>query len=161
MILSKTNPHQWKALLNQKALDLNRCLSSYLQFRIKRPHCVVAFQDALGCGPTVCMKKLPTKADLRRELNGEISQYLSSGGTVQHVAAGVSGKDPLNPQKRSMTEIFNGPRQERTPLDHVLADLESRRQKDTKPKPKSRSRPKKKVIYDDFGEPLREVWVEE
>jgi len=107
------------------------------------------------------MKKLPTKADLRRELNGEISQYLSSGGTVQHVAAGVSGKDPLNPQKRSMTEIFNGPRQERTPLDHVLADLESRRQKDTKPKSKSRARPKKKVIYDDFGEPLREVWVEE
>lgn len=80
---------------------------------------------------------------------------------MQRVAAGVSGKDPLNPQKRSMTEIFNGPKQERTPLDHVLADLESRRQKDTKPKPKKHTRPKKKVIYDDFGEPLREVWVEE
>jgi len=161
MILSKTNPQQSKALLNQKPLDLNRCSLRYLQFKAKRPHCVVAFKYALGCGATVSMKKIPTKADLRRELNGEISQYLNSGGTVQRVAAGVSGKDPLNPQKRSMTEIFNGPRQERTPLDHVLADLESRRQKNTKPKPKKHTRPKKKVIYDDFGEPLREVWVEE
>lgn len=107
------------------------------------------------------MKKIPTKADVRKALEAEVRAYIASGGYVNQVPPGQSGKDATQPEHRSMREIFTGPKQERTPLDHVVAELQSRRQGATTPKSKPKARPKKKVIYDDFGEPLRTIWVEE
>jgi hypothetical protein len=107
------------------------------------------------------MKKIPTKADVRRALQTEVQDFIASGGSVSQVPAGLSGRDAAQPEHRSMREIFTGPKQERTPLDHVVAELQSRRQSASPTKPKVSKRPKKKVIYDDFGEPIRTVWVEE
>ena len=45
-------------------------------------------------------------------------------------------------------------------LPEVVDKLEKRRQE--KPNtPVKKSRPKRKLIYDDFGEPLRWVWVDD
>ncbi len=107
------------------------------------------------------MKKIPTKADARKALHAQVQAYIASGGNVSQVPAGQSGKDATQPERRNMREIFTGPKQERTPLDHVVAELQSRRQSASSAKPKIKKRPKKKVIYDDFGEPIRTVWVEE
>ncbi|MDB4309084.1 hypothetical protein N9913_02120 [Porticoccaceae bacterium] len=44
----------------------------------------------------------------------------------------------------------------------MVSALDSRKKKKTPPKPvKVSKRPKKKLIYDDFGEPVREVWTDE
>ncbi|WP_438985388.1 hypothetical protein [Aequoribacter sp.] len=107
------------------------------------------------------MKKIPTKADVRKALQAEVQAFIASGGCVNQVPAGKSGKDATQPEHRTLREIFTGPKQERTPLDHVVAELQSRRKSVSSAKPKVKKRPKKKVIYDDFGEPLRTVWVEE
>lgn len=106
------------------------------------------------------MKKVPTKADLRRDLSAEVSAYIESGGVVKRVPAGVSGKDPGHTMPRSMHEIFNEPKQERTPLTHVVAAMQARKVTEP-PKKLKPSRPKKKVIYDDFGEPIRTVWIDQ
>lgn len=52
-----------------------------------------------------------------------------------------------------------GPRP-RTPALEVLATIDARRKHRHKPATKAspRRQPRKKIIYDDFGEPLREVW---
>jgi hypothetical protein len=43
----------------------------------------------------------------------------------------------------------------------VVSALDSRKKKKTPSKPiKASKRPKKKLIYDDFGEPVREVWTD-
>jgi len=53
-------------------------------------------------------------------------------------------------------------RQERTPVPDVLRAIDERRDARRKPQKKTTAKrssgPKKKVIYDDFGEPLRVVW---
>jgi|SaaInl74LU_5_DNA_1037368.scaffolds.fasta_scaffold54921_2 hypothetical protein len=107
------------------------------------------------------MKKLPTKADARKVLQAEVQAFLASGGNVNQIPSGQSGRDAAQPEHRTMREIFSGPKQERTPLDHVVAELQSRRQNASTAKIKIHKRPKKKVIYDDFGEPIRTVWVQE
>jgi hypothetical protein len=43
-----------------------------------------------------------------------------------------------------------------------VSALDSRKKKKAPPKPAKVSKsPKKKIIYDDFGEPVREVWADE
>lgn len=106
------------------------------------------------------MRKRPTKAEIRAELEAQVQSYLEKGGDLLSVANGVSGRDnpdgPLKPNHLS----FDEPKEGRTLVPEVLAAIDSRRRPVQKPKhvPK---RPKKKMIYDDFGEPLRWEWVEE
>ena len=54
---------------------------------------------------------------------------------------------------------------ERTPVNEVVATLNARRaamKRRRKPVAKRRSQGAgKRIIYDDFGEPLRRVWVDE
>lgn len=102
------------------------------------------------------MKPLPTKAQIRAQLAQETQQYLQEGGVVNDVPRGASGRtDNYNPFGQMAP---NGPRQPRTPVDHVIKSLEARKQPQSPRKPK---RPYKKLITDDFGEPLRWVWVED
>ncbi|WP_237445461.1 hypothetical protein [Sinobacterium norvegicum] len=103
---------------------------------------------------------MPTKADIRDELEQQISQFMHSGGAVHQIERGLSGRiDNSKPLNQSSIG-FEKPKDQRTPLPDVVSELEARRQP-TKPTTKtSNKKPTRKMLYDDFGEPLRWVWVE-
>ena len=109
----------------------------------------------------LCAVKKPiTKAQIRDEIEKQIDEFISRGGAVDNIQRGLSGRDnpsgPLKPESHN----FQQPRAERTYVPEVVAALESRRKpKINKPAPPKR-KPRKKLIYDDFGEPLRWEWEE-
>mgnify|MGYP003633608243 FL=1 len=111
------------------------------------------------------VKKLPDKADLRADLDRETRRFLQEGGEVKSVPSGVSGKDPLAPPLYLTRRLFSEPRAERTLIPEVIAAIEERRKALQKKRPATktvnRSRPRRKTLYDDFGEPLRQIWVDE
>lgn len=105
------------------------------------------------------MKKPITKAHIRSEMEQQIADYLTKGGEVDEIERGISGRSdgPLRPDNTA----FQQPKIGRTYVPEIVAAIDSRRnQKSVKPKAVKR-RPRKKMIYDDFGEPLRWEWVEE
>ena len=111
------------------------------------------------------MNKVITKADIRALLEQEMDRFLSRGGHVEKVPRGISGREagaPLVPPARG---LFIEPSAERTPVPEVIAAIEARRKQKLKrpspPKPSRVPKRKRKTIYDDFGEPLRRIWVEE
>lgn len=106
-----------------------------------------------------------SKAAIREELAAETNRFLQSGGEVHEVPAGTSAWEPGAKPPPSSQPIFSEPKQPRTPVPDVVAALEARREA---MKSKNRSAPKttgktskQKLIYDDFGEPLRKVWTDE
>ncbi len=106
------------------------------------------------------MKKPISKQQIRSEIEKQIVDFLKQGGSVSQIERGISGRlnpdGPLKPESGN----FQQPKTERTYLPEVVAALDER--KKAKPvKSKSiKKKPKKKIIYDDFGEPLRWEWVE-
>ena len=108
------------------------------------------------------MKRKPTKAQLRELLNQEMGQFQSGGGEINTVEPGVSGVQG-GPLKAQETVIFDGKKEERSYVNDVVAAIDSRKKKKPqKSASKSKSKqPTKKLIYDDFGEPLRWVWDDE
>ena len=107
------------------------------------------------------LKKPASKAELRQHLNQQTQAFLERGGEIARVERGVSGIDGREPARH--IPLFDQPKPTRTPLTDVIRALESRRAEKKKVKPRlavRRSR-RKKVVYDDFGEPLRVVWHEE
>lgn len=104
------------------------------------------------------------KASLRDELAKATQSFLSDGGEVNAVPTGVSSWVP-GARPPPARPLFEEPRSERTPVPEVVATIEARRESlKTRPRPATPRGPKRrrrKVIYDDFGEPLRHVWVEE
>lgn len=117
------------------------------------------YNDAMAKKP---FHKPPSKSDLRDDLNADVESFLRSGGEISAIAQGETAlerhKGPLQ------APLFNEPRTSRTPVDDVVAALKARKEaKHTRPKTAAtrRQRPKKKVIYDDFGEPLRTVWSDD
>lgn len=108
------------------------------------------------------MKKPPSKTDLRERLQRQTAAFLSSGGKVQELQTGESAYD--RDQAPPPAPLFETRRAERTPLTDVVAALDARRAtKRVQTKVVRRRTPKRRrqVVYDDFGEPLRVVWVEE
>jgi hypothetical protein len=105
------------------------------------------------------VKKIPTKADLRIELQRQINNYTYKGGEIQKIPTGVSGRE--NPHASLKTPLFNEPKADRTPVTEVVAALDSRRKQKPNHKKTTKPAPKEKIIYDDFGEPLRKVWVDQ
>ncbi len=109
------------------------------------------------------MKKIPTKADLRDELQRQIDQFTCKGGKIEQIDKGVTGRE--SPHASLKTPLFNEPKIARTPLTDVIAALDARSKsksalkKTSKPKEKEKEKEKEKIIYDDFGEPLRKVWT--
>jgi hypothetical protein len=105
------------------------------------------------------VKPIPTKAELRKLLEQEMEAFLEKGGQVEEIPRGVSGREaptgPLRPDHGDAP-----PRGDRTYLNDVVAAIEARKRRPGKEKP-VRKRPRKRLIYDDFGEPLRWEWVEE
>ncbi|MFV8816617.1 hypothetical protein [Haliea sp. E17] len=106
-----------------------------------------------------------SKAELRAELESATEHFLQKGGQVQQIPNGTSGKGPDDPLLFLNQRLFTEPKSERTPVPEVIAAIEARRRERFKrsPEPKRSRlpRPRRKVIYDDFGEPLRKVWVED
>ena len=111
------------------------------------------------------MKKPVSKADERAKLKREMERFLNRGGEVESVPRGVSGKDPGDPPLFLNRRLFVEPPLPRTPIPEVVAAIEARRQLKPRRGPvRKQSRlpqPRRKIIYDDFGEPLRKVWVDE
>jgi hypothetical protein len=104
--------------------------------------------------------KKPTKAELRHQLQAEVSQFLQGGGTIKQVDMGATGL--VDGKYSSLKGTFSQPTQSRTPVHSLLAAIDSRRSAKKGSTPKNgRSRPTQKIIYDDFGEPVRTVWVDE
>lgn len=111
------------------------------------------------------MKKPVSKADLRDELQEETERFLQDGGHVENIARGISGKDPGDAPLFLNRRLFIEPRGERTPVPEVVAAIEARRREKSQRKPQRKRsgvpRPRRKTLYDDFGEPLRKVWVDD
>lgn len=104
------------------------------------------------------MKPTKTRRELHHELEQQIAEFLDSGGSVDEVPRGLSGRPYAN---SPLVSIFEGTSHEdRTPVPDVVAAIEARKKPSGAHKP-HRSRPRKKVILDDFGQPLRWEWVED
>jgi hypothetical protein len=107
------------------------------------------------------MKKPPSKAEIRRQLEQQVGEYVDQGGKVKQIQRGVSGRGDASAPLGSNT-AFTEPRRERTPVHEVVATLEARRRpaaktKASQPQP---AKPQKVAIYDEFGEIIRWVWTD-
>ena len=105
-----------------------------------------------------------TKADLRRQLRQETERFLRQGGRVDEIPQGISGKEPGDPPLFLNRRLFIEPRTSRTLVPEVVAAIEARRREKYRGKPPLKRRMprwRRKVIYDDFGEPLRRIWLDE
>ncbi len=109
------------------------------------------------------MKKTPNKQEIRRQIASQVDDYLAQGGSIQQIPRGISGHNNRPGEQRPINQLFDQPRQQRTPIPEVLAALDERKQKKTEKKAPASKKPrlKEKIIYDDFGEPLRRIQVEE
>jgi len=104
------------------------------------------------------IKHKTTKKDTRKELESQVDQFIKANGTIQQVSMGESG---LVDGKYNTSHIgFNEPKQERTPLNHVVAAIQQKKSSKPPTPTQAKKKPKKTIIYDDFGEPLRWVWEE-
>jgi hypothetical protein len=111
------------------------------------------------------MDKPKSKAQLRAELQQQIAAYLQQGGSVNRVAQGISGQDALHRERPPTAQLFTRAPAERTPVNDVIAAIETRRaalrRRTRSATPRAKPRRRQRWVYDDFGEPLRRVWVEE
>ncbi|MGB0458560.1 MAG: hypothetical protein ACPH7H_00105 [Porticoccaceae bacterium] len=102
-----------------------------------------------------------SKNSLRRELRKKTEEFLGNGGEIKKCQQGETGEPADQPRARSVF-VSPSPLKSRTYVNDVVAKIDERKRKSPAKKPaKASKRPRKKVIYDDFGEPLREVWVDE
>jgi hypothetical protein len=111
------------------------------------------------------VKKPVTKEEIRDELQRATDRFLQQGGEVKNVPRGISGKDPGEPPVFLNRRLFIEPRSKRTLVPEVVAAIEARRKEKPRrgplPKRSRLPKPRRKTIYDDFGEPLRRVWVDD
>lgn len=97
-----------------------------------------------------------SKREIRDELNQQIQDFLERGGAVNECERGLSGREinqplPVPPIEKNL--------ETRTPVNEVVAAVEARKQPASKkPKTTKNTSPKKILVTDDFGEPVRWVW---
>ena len=101
------------------------------------------------------MKPIKTKNQIRDEINQQVEEFLQSGGKVNVVKQGVSGNED-NSNLFKQAASF-GPKQDRTPVTEVIKRLEERKA-GSQTHRQGNKKPKKVLVTDDFGEPLRWVW---
>tara|TARA_E500000178_G_scaffold313842_2_gene331609 strand:- start:30968 stop:31297 length:330 start_codon:yes stop_codon:yes gene_type:complete len=103
-----------------------------------------------------------SKKSIREDILAKTQDYLSNGGSIEKISLGESGPNTNEPRVRRVHEIEESS-ESKMFLNDVVAAVDARKEKTTKAKPltQNNSRRYKKLIYDDFGEPLREVWVDE
>jgi SutA-like transcriptional regulator len=98
----------------------------------------------------------------RQRIRQQTEEFLARGGQVSNVNPGVSGQGDPNARRLHQQSFTPSGTSERTPVPEVVAAIEARKQAKRlrhAAKPKLRQ-PKRKLIYDDFGEPLRWEWVD-
>lgn len=108
------------------------------------------------------MSKRPTKRELREQLQRHTQRYLQHGGEIHSYQRGETGLE--NGQYNDRSLGFEQPPSSRTPVEDVLRTIDQRRQQQRKSQHKEkprRKKPKQKIIYDDFGEPLRVIWEDD
>lgn len=105
------------------------------------------------------MKPLKTKAQVRAEIENQVDDFLHQGGAVTEIDRGISGREATSLPPTPVN--FDSPKADRTPVNEVVAAIESRRKPKPAPKALKPKQPRKKMILDDFGQPLRWEWVEE
>ena len=102
-----------------------------------------------------------SKNSIRRDIVRKTEEFLSRGGEIKQHVAGESAEPADQPRSRAVF-VSGQPPQMRTYLNDVVSAIDSRKKQAKAPTAvKPRNRPRKKIIYDDFGEPLREIWVED
>jgi len=105
------------------------------------------------------MKPMKSKAQERREIQQQIEAYLQGGGAVEAVAPGVSGREAGSYKLPQVS--FSQPPATRTPLLEEIRAIEARRRRSPAPaKRMAPARPRRVLIRDDFGEPLRWGWTD-
>jgi hypothetical protein len=103
------------------------------------------------------MKPTKTRRELHQELDLQVQEFLRAGGEVSEIPRGLSGRMDA---KGPLVNIFEGnSHEDRTPIPEIVAAIEARKKPQIPVKP-SKKRPTKKIIYDDFGQPLRWEWEE-
>lgn len=103
------------------------------------------------------VKPKPTKKETRQEIADQIDAFLKSKGEIKQADMGESG---LVDGKYNTSHIgFGEPKQERTPLNHVVAQMQQRKAGTPPPQPQKKRR-KKVIVYDDFGDAIRWYWEE-
>lgn len=98
---------------------------------------------------------------IRQRLRQKMDEYLARGGQVRKVEPGASGADQADPRVRRQHNFTQKLPEQRTPVNEVIAAIELRKQAKKVRARTSRRQPRKRLIYDDFGEPLRWEWVNE
>jgi hypothetical protein len=86
----------------------------------------------------------------------EIWQFLNNGGEIKQIERGISGRLD-NQNINQAVPFYQGEKQTRTLLNDTVKAIDERKQKKKNTSQKKHT-PKKKIIYDDFGEPIREIW---
>jgi hypothetical protein len=110
------------------------------------------------------LKKPESKADMRDKLREETERFIARGGNVDEIPQGVSGQDPKDSSIFLNRRLFVEPKATRTLVPEVVAAIEERRKSKYRRKSaiKGKTRgSRRKVIYDDFGEPLRRIWSDD
>jgi hypothetical protein len=100
--------------------------------------------------------KLKSKHDIRQEMESEIVNFISAGGEIKKIDRGLSGRE-TNQNLNQSIPFTEGGKQERTLLTETVKLIDERKQ-NKKPAPPVKKQPKNRIIYDDFGEVVREVW---
>lgn len=95
---------------------------------------------------------------MRKQLDRDVQDFIAHGGKIRQVPRGLSGRDP---QMGFSQPLFDTPKTTRTYVTELIAGIDARRRPE-KPKPGTREhkKPRQKVILDDFGEPIRKIWVD-
>jgi hypothetical protein len=111
------------------------------------------------------VKKLQSKAEIRAHLEQEMDLFERTGGRITKIPRGISGHNKTDISAPHTHKLFLEPSVKRTQIPEVVAAIEARRREQLIHKPAAKPRRpfkrRRKTIYDDFGEALRTVWVDE
>ena len=102
-----------------------------------------------------------SKKSIRKEILAKTQDYLCNGGLIEEVSLRESGQNTKEPIVRPALKIDESSKN-KIYLTDVVSTIDARKLKTNKSRllTKDHSGRHKKIIYDDFGEPLREVWVD-
>lgn len=99
-----------------------------------------------------------------KRIRQQMDEYLARGGRVRTVPPGTSGEDDNSPRRVHQRSFTPKAPATRTPLPEVVAAIEARkkaRKQTATTKRTLRRQPRRRMVYDDFGEPLRWEWVDD
>jgi hypothetical protein len=99
------------------------------------------------------------KRILRQDILRKTEEYIARGGQIKKLRSGESAERADGPRRKA--EFVGTDSSQQSDLKEVILEIDKRKTNFKKPpRVSSKSAPRKKIIYDDFGEPLREIWVE-